>query len=445
MALKSSYEGERALEIPERPRALLLSTTPVRNSSLRDYWLYLVSRATSIVGYHIVSVVIGWQVFSLTGRALDLGFVGLAQFLPAVLLSLVTGQVADRVDRRRILVVCYSIEVVAALSLFAATRSGGKSLWPIYGMLVVFGTARAFSGPASQALSPNLVPKEILPRAVAWSSTVWQLSTIVGPALGGLLYGLFGPRTVYALASGLIATAAVSIAAIRQSGMAKKVERAADAPEESKLRELFAGLRYVFQERAILGTISLDLFAVLLGGAVALLPMFSAALGAGPLGLGLLRSAPAVGASITAILLGIYPLKRHAGKRMLACVALFGALTIVFGMSKSFPLSLVCLVLLGAADMVSVVVRKTLLQLRVPDAMRGRVYAVGDVFVGASNELGEFESGLTAAWLGPELAVIVGGVGTLVVVALWAVFFPDLRNIDRLDVAPEDPEKSPAE
>jgi MFS family permease len=395
----------------------------------RDYSLYLVSRGASIVGYQILSVVIGWHVFSLTGRALDLGYVGLAQFVPAIALSLVTGQVADRLDRRRILIVCFVAELFTAAALLAVITSDAtrKHLVPIYALLVVFGAARAFSGPAAQALSPNLVPKEMLPRAVAWSSTVWQLSTIVGPALGGLLYGVVGAKGAIGLSMLLVAGAAIAVALVRGGGRSVSVPSANETklPAEGKLHELFAGLTYVFREKAILGTISLDLFAVLL-------PMFAARLSVGPMGLGLLRSAPAFGASVTAILLGIRPLRRHAGNRMLIAVALFGLATIGFGLSKSFVVSLVCLVVLGSADMVSVVVRRTLLQVRVPDVMRGRVYAVGDVFVGASNELGEFESGLTAAWLGPELAVVVGGVGTCVVVVLWALFFPDLRKIDRL-------------
>lgn len=398
----------------------------------RDFLFYLASRGTSIVGYQVLSVVIGWHVFSLTGRALDLGYVGLAQFLPAFALSLVTGQVADRVDRRKILIVCFALEVLAAGLLLGAVSypSTAHRLAPIYVLLVLFGAARAFAGPAAQALSPNLVPKEFLPRAVAWSSTVWQLSTIVGPAIGGLLFGAAGAKGAILVSAILIACAAGSVAMIR--GGAPSEDRPPKIPADGKLKELFAGLIYVFGEKTILGTISLDLFAVLLGGAVALLPMFAAKLEVGPYGLGILRSAPAIGAAATAVLLGIFPMKRHAGARMLVAVAVFGVATIGFGLSRNFVLSLICLVISGAADMVSVVVRRTLLQLRVPDAMRGRVYAVGDVFVGASNELGELESGVSAAWLGPEVAVVVGGVGTCVVVVLWAVLFRDLRNIDRL-------------
>lgn len=404
----------------------------------RDFLFYLGSRGTSILGYQILSVVIGWHVLSLTGRALDLGFVGLAQFLPAFLLSLVTGQVADRFDRRKILLVCFGLEVIAAGLLWGAVTHPSTShrVAPIYALLVLFGAARAFAGPAAQALSPNLVEKDFLPRAVAWSSTVWQLSTIVGPALGGLLYGTLGARGAIGISAVLVAMAAGSVAMIR--GGAPTGERPRALGKDGKLRELFSGLAYVMREKTILGTISLDLFAVLLGGAVALLPMFATKLDVGPLGLGILRSAPAVGAAATAVLLGVFPLERHAGRRMLVAVGIFGLATIGFGVSKSFVLSLVCLVVIGAADMVSVVVRRTLLQIRVPDAMRGRVYAVGDVFVGASNELGEFESGVTAAWLGPETAVVVGGVGTCVVVVLWALLFRDLRRIDRLTALPEE-------
>ena len=401
---------------------------------LRDYRFFLASRVASMLGHQITSVVIGWQVFSLTGRAMDLGYVGLAQFLLAIALSLVTGQIIDRVDRRRVLVLCYAAEVACTLCLLALTRAENRALWPIYAVLVVFGTARAFSGPSSQALAPNLVSRELLPRAVAWSSTAWQLSVIVGPALGGAVYGGLGPSAAYAASMVLLTGAGLATASVRGGGPSACPTAAEEGPPgESKFAKLFAGLRYVFRERAILGTLSLDLFAVLLGGAVALLPMFAASLGGGPLGLGLLRSAPAVGASATALFLSFFPLQRHAGRRMLAAVGVFGVATIAFGLSKSFPLSLACLVVLGAADMVSVVVRRTLLQVRVPDAMRGRVYAVTDVFVGASNELGEFESGLTAAWLGPEVAVIAGGVGTCLIVAAWAVFFPALRDVDRLE------------
>ncbi|HRG97228.1 MAG TPA: MFS transporter [Polyangiaceae bacterium] len=400
---------------------------------LRDYRFFLASRVASMLGHQITSVVIGWQVFSLTGRAMDLGYVGLAQFLPAVALSLVTGQIIDRVDRRRVLMLCYAVEVACTLCLLALTRAHNRALWPIYAVLVVFGTARAFSGPSSQALAPNLVSRALLPRAVAWSSTAWQLSVIVGPALGGAVYGALGPAAAYGTSMVLLTGAGLATAFVRGGGPSARAAADGAAPTESKFAKLFAGLRYVFRERAILGTLSLDLFAVLLGGAVALLPMFAASLGGGPLGLGLLRSAPAVGASATALFLSFFPLQRRAGRRMLAAVGVFGLATIAFGLSKSFPLSLACLVVLGAADMVSVVVRRTLLQVRVPDAMRGRVYAVTDVFVGASNELGEFESGLTAAWLGPEVAVIAGGVGTCLIVAAWTVFFPTLRDVDGLE------------
>ena len=390
-----------------------------------------------MLAQHVVSVAIGWQVYSLTKRALDLGFVGLAQFLPAVLLSLVTGQVADRFDRRRILLLAHVVEIATVLVLFWLSRIGMASPMPVYITLFVFGTARAFSGPAGQALAPNLVARKDLPQAVGWSTTVWQLATIAGPALAGLLYGIIGPHGSYLVAAVLFSLSFVCLFGIATRRPTEQENERAKSPEgaepQSKLQELFAGLRYVFHERAILGTISLDLFAVLLGGAVALLPMFAERLAWGPTGLGLLRSAPAVGATTMAIFLSARPLKRHAGVRMLGAVFVFGLCTIVFALSKSFALSLIALVVLGAADMVSVVVRRTLLQVRVPDAMRGRVYAVGDVFVGASNELGEFESGVTAEWLGPVQAALFGGIGTLVVVALWAGFFPDLRRIDRID------------
>lgn len=393
----------------------------------RDFLFYELSRFLSIGCGQMLSVAVGWQVFELTGRAIDLGFVGLAQFIPALGLSLVTGQVADRFDRRRILLACYAVILLCAVFL-ALLANGHHGIWPIYGVLVVFGSARAFAGPAGQAFMPTLVPRTLLPKAVAWGSSIWQIATICGPSAGGLVYGAAkSARVVYLACTFLFALAWLCIWMVRSRPTAAK-------REPMTLTTVFLGLKYVRENRAVLGTISLDLFAVLLGGAVALLPMFAGKdlLNVGPLGLGILRSAPAVGASAMALLLTFRPLSRHAGRWMLGCVFLFGLATIVFGVSKSFPLSLAMLVTLGASDMVSVIVRQSLIQLRTPNEMMGRVSAVNMVFVGASNELGEFESGVTAAYFGPVGATVLGGVGTCVVVLLWALFFPELRKIDRL-------------
>ena len=385
---------------------------------------FFAARFTAILALQMQSVAIGWDVYDRTHRALDLGYVGLAQFVPAALLSLVGGAVADRLDRRRILIVVHLALASLTAALFLLPRAWGVA--PVYGVLVLLGAARAFSAPASQALLPDLVPKEKFARAVAQSSTVWQIGVVVGPALGGVLYGAIGER-VYAASGALLLIAALLIASMPVRSVAR--ERKAASWEQ-----VTGGIRYVWARKLILGSISLDLFAVLLGGAVALLPIFARdVLLVGPSGMGLLRSAPALGAAITGLTLARWPLTRRTGPIMLACVALFGAATIVFGFSTNLALSLAALFVTGAADMVSVVVRLTLVQLETPEDMRGRVGAVNSVFIGASNELGELESGLTAAWLGAKWAVILGGVGTVAVVSLWALLFPGLRRVDRLE------------
>jgi MFS family permease len=431
---------------PEAPKGL------VALLSNRRYALYLLSRLSLIMATQMLSVAVGWQIYEITGQALALGLSGLALFVPGFLLSLVGGHIADRYDRRRILLVCHLGVASCAAVLALMAFHGGRSLTPIYGVLVLLGTNRAFSGPAGQALMPNLVERSMLERAVALGSSSWQLAMIAGPSLGGALYAATGrPGVVYVVCSVLAVLAFASVFAIRSSApeMPKRppesVYRASGdlgeaPPPEVKRREpatlatLFAGIRYVWWNKPILGAISLDLFAVLLGGAVALLPIFARdLLHIGPWGLGMLRSAPAVGAATVAFLMATFPLKRRAGIVMLVCVMIFGLATIVFGLSRSFGLSLVALLILGASDMISVVVRSTLIQTRTPDEMRGRVGAVNLVFIGASNDLGEFESGVTAAWLGPEMAVLVGGIGTCVVVIVWALLFPALRKIDSLD------------
>ena len=397
----------------------------------RRYALYLVSRVSLIVATQMLSVAVGWQVYEITNKALALGFSGLALFLPGFLLALPGGHVADRHDRRKILLVCHLGIATCAAILGVMALSGHRGLLPIYVVLGMLGTIRAFSGPAGQALMPNLVDRQDLERAVALGSSSWQLAMIAGPSLGGVLYAATGRAgVVYVACSVMALLAFASVLAIGQPPVRGEVKRR----EPATWSTLIAGVRYVWSNRPILGAISLDLFAVLLGGAVALLPIFARdMLHTGPWGLGMLRSAPAVGAATVAFLLASFPLRRRAGIIMLACVLLFGIATIVFGVSKNFAVSLIALVILGASDMISVVVRSTLIQTRTPDEMRGRVGAVNLVFIGASNELGEFESGVTAAWLGPELAVLVGGIGTCLVVVTWALLFPALRQVDRLD------------
>jgi MFS family permease len=397
----------------------------------RRYTLYLVSRVSLIVATQMLSVAVGWQIYEITGDALALGFSGLAIFLPGFLLALPGGHVADRRDRRRILALCHLGVTTSAATLAAFAHVGAKSLAFIYAVLVVLGAIRAFSGPAGQALMPNLVEKAQLSRAVALGSSCWQLAMIAGPSLGGALYAATGKASVVYGVCGAVAF--VALLAVMAMGHDPKVS-APRPTGRASWSALLAGIRYVWSDKPILGAISLDLFAVLLGGAVALLPIFARdLLRIGPWGLGVLRSAPAVGASVTALAIAYLPLRRRAGLTMLTCVFVFGIATIVFGLSRTFAISLGALLVLGAADMFSIVVRSTLIQMRTPDEMRGRVSAVNMVFVGASNELGEFESGVTAAWLGPELAVLAGGVGTCVVVLLWAVLFPQLRKVDRLD------------
>lgn len=393
----------------------------------RDFRLAQVARFLGVLAIQMQSVAVGWQVYEITRQPLDLGFVGLVQFLPAVGLSLVAGHVADRFDRRRIVALCYGAYALSAIALLTLGWVGVSSPWPIYGVLFGFGVARAFGAPASGAILPSLVPAEELAGAIAWSSSIFQMATITGPALGGAIYGLAGRAgAVYACSGVFYVCAGTCILALRGG-------RGAADKAPPNLAQVFAGVRYIWQQKVVLGAISLDLFAVLLGGATALLPAYARdILHVGPGGLGLLRAAPSVGALVVAVTLAVRPLARHAGVAMLGCVALFGVATIVFGFSKSVPLSVCALAVAGAADMISVVVRLTLVQLRTPEAMRGRVGAVNLVFIGASNELGEFESGLMAAWIGVVPAVVVGGVGTLAVVALWTLLFPALRKVDGL-------------
>lgn len=380
-----------------------------------------------MLAMQMLGVAIGWQVYDLTHRPLDLGFVGLAQFLPAIVLSLFAGQTADRYDRRAILRICQLALGACSLLLWLATRDPTPRVGGIYALLVLIGVARAFSAPASQALFPHLVPSEDFSNAVTWAHSVRQVASMVGPALGGVIYGAMkGAGGVYAACAALylLAFSLTTLVATRTGRLSM---------ESPTLDTLLAGVRFVWREKVVLGCISLDLFAVLLGGAVALLPVYARdILHVGPGGLGLLRSAPAVGAAAMGAFLAYHPLQRRAGNIMFIAVAVFGLATIVFGFSTSFWLSLAALLVTGAADMVSVVIRLTLVQLSTPGAMRGRVSAVNMAFINASNELGEFESGVTAALLGTVAAVVLGGAGTCLVVALWAYWFPELRALERV-------------
>jgi MFS family permease len=398
---------------------------PLRIAAFRSYWF---ARLATTIAQMAMVIVIGWQVYDIARQSMGLkeaafrlGIIGLVQFVPLFLLTLVTGWTADRVDRRWIARAAIALEFgcAGALAYFAWTRS--TTLEILYVVAALLGVARAFAGPALGALAPNLVPREILPRAIALSSMSWQTGAILGPAVGGYLYA-FAPYAPYACSAVLFAIAFALLLAI------PPVPRAELTRGVNPWVQMVEGLRYVRHNRLVLGAISLDLFAVLLGGATAMLPVFARdVLHAGPEGLGHLRAAPAVGATLTAAFFSIRPLKRNVGAKMLAAVAVFGGATILFGYSRSMPLSLACLALLGGADMFSVFVRQSLIQLYTPDEMRGRVGAVSSLFISASNELGEAESGFLGALIGPVPAVIAGGFGAIAVVLLWSWWFPELR------------------
>jgi MFS family permease len=396
-----------------------------------DFVLFQSARFCMVLAMEMQSVAVGWQVYEMTKRPLDLGLVGLVQFLPGILLFLVSGHAADRYDRRKLIMFCYlGYGLCFGLLLLTAMRRGGSVVF-IFIVLIALGVARAFNAPVSRALVPQLVPEEVFPNAVAWASTLFQGAAILGPALGGIVYAASGgPAAVYALALAMTIVAVVCT-------LKMKTQEKYRAREPANWTSVSAGLRYIWREKVVLGSISLDLFAVFLGGAVALLPVYAREiLFTGPWGLGLLRTAPGVGAAAMAIFLAHRPLRRKAGLIMLWCVAGFGFFTILFGLSHSFALSLAELFFVGATDMVSVIVRAILIQVATPDEMRGRVNAVDMVFIGASNELGEFESGLTAQWLGTIPAVVLGGIGTLVVTAIWAWRFPELRKVEQVHSLP---------
>jgi len=402
-----------------------------------DFRRFQLARVAAVLGYASQSVAVAWQVYSMTHRAIDLGYTGLVQFIPGLLFLLPAGHVADRFDRRVIILVCYGLQVLCTLGLLGLVLMGVRGVWPIYLVLFFIGTARTFSGPANSALIPHLVPEEHFVNAVTWGATIFQFSTIVGPALGGVLFTLpvehlapnlllEGPGIVYVFT---LATLAWALALV--GSMKTRVGRMEH--RSLSLKVVLAGFQYMGRSPLLLGAASMDLFAVLLGGAVALTPIFANdILHTGPRGLGMLRAAPAAGAVTMSLLLARFPFSRRAGVRLFACVAIFGVATVVFGLSKSLPLSLGVLFVAGAADSISVIIRGSLLQLATPPEMRGRVSAVNSLFIGASNELGEFESGLTAQWLGAVRATIYGGIGAITVAGLWSVLFPSLRQADEL-------------
>jgi MFS family permease len=390
-----------------------------------DFRRYLAARLAGAFGSQMLIVALGYQVYELTRNPLDLGLIGLSQFLPFVVLVLPAGQAADHFDRRWIMAGCYVLLTACAVFLAALTIAGLPAAWPIFAVMTLFGVARAFSMPTGQALLPNLVPTQEFGGAIAVTSSTGQIATIAGPALGGLLF-LAGPAVVYGVVAFMTALGTVLLLGVRGGGRSDR------AREPISLRTVLSGVVFVRSHPVVLGSISLDLFAVLFGGATALLPIYASdILRVGPTGLGILRSAPAVGAAICAAILAGRPVTRHVGAWMFGGVAVFGISTLVFGISKSFPITLAALVVLGAADQVSVYVRHLLVQLTTPDVIRGRVSAVNAVFIGASNELGEFESGVTAAWFGTIPAVLVGGAATIVVAGLWSWLFPSLRTLQR--------------
>lgn len=391
----------------------------------RPFLAFWLARVFTASGFQMLTVAIGWHLYQLTGNVLDLGLVGLVEFAPRVLFMLHTGHVADRYDRRKVAALCQSLQGLIALALALGSATDNVTRELIFALAFLLGATRSFEMPATQALLPNVVPAGLFPRAVAASASATQSATIVAPAVGGFLYA-FGSIWVYGPTVVLYAIACVLTLSLQARGQVAQRGRAS-------IESLLAGIRFIRSRPDILGAISLDLFAVLLGGATALLPVFAKdILLTGPLGLGLLRSAPAVGALLMSLWLARFPFERNVGRTMFTAVGVFGVATIAFGLSTSFWFSLAVLVVLGAADMISMVIRGAFVQLETPDEMRGRVSAVNGLFIGASNQLGEFESGVTAHWFGTVPAVVLGGVGTLLVTGVWIRLFPTLARRDRL-------------
>ena len=413
-----------AEEKPSLPdTAVNLSANALKHPNFRRYF---VSRVASMLGNQIQIVALGWQVYTLTHNAFDLGLVGLFQFMPAVLLLLPAGHIADQVDRRRVSQVGIAFKLAAVLLLAFLSYRDTLTRTTIYLVAAMLGTARAFEMPANSALMPNLIPKHLLARAMATSSSGSQAAVIVGPALGGLLYGV-NATLAYLVCAALFLFGMLGL------GMVKAPAQLVSQRKSPSVESVLAGIRYIFSRKELLGAMSLDLFAVLFGGAVALLPVFARdILHTGPVGVGLLRTAEAVGALTSALVMMRYPLRRHVGVRMFIAVGLFGVATIGFGVSRQLWLSLACLFVLGLSDMVSVVVRGSLIQLGTPDEMRGRVSAVNSLFIGTSNQLGEFESGMTAGLFGAVTSVIAGGVATLLIALIWIKLFPALAHRDEL-------------
>jgi MFS family permease len=406
----------------------------------RDFRFYQSARLLGVLGSEAQSVGVAWQVYQITHSALALGYTGLALFLPGLVFVLPAGHIADRYDRRGVILTCYSVQALATIVLLWLSLHMTANIWPVYLTLFVIGTGRCFSGPAASALVPTLVPKEHFVNAVTWGATIFQIANASGPMFGGLLFTLalgklFGGHLAALTGAPLVYcfTLLCLIAFLVLVGSLSPRPTALETRKGFTLETVFAGLRYVRQTRLLLGSISLDLFAVLFGGATALMPIFAHdVLHSGPQGLGLLRAMPSLGALTVSLLLLRFPLQRRAGRLMLICVAIFGAATVLFGLSRNLWLSCAALVIIGASDMVSVVVRSSVLQLATPPEMRGRVSAVNWLFLGASNEFGEYESGLTAHWWGAVRAVVIGGIASMAVTGLWSVFFPALRQADRL-------------
>ncbi|MFC0407864.1 MFS transporter [Roseomonas elaeocarpi] len=418
--------------LPEPEAALSLT----RHRPFVAFWCL---RVCTSLAFQIVAVAVGWQVYAVTGSTLALGLVGLAQFLPMLVLTLPAGHIADQIDRRRIMRLCQCFEALAGLLLLVTTATGVSPPWLIYVAVVMVGAARSFEQPATVSLLPAVVPRAKLQQATALTSSAGQTASILGPALGGVLYAL-SPVAAFAAIVVLFGLAIVCTTLIR-------IEHAPARREPLTLNNLFAGLSFIGTRPILLGTITLDLVAVLLGGAVALMPVFaSEILHTGPWGLGLLRAAPAVGALVMSLVIARFPMRHRVGRKMFLAVGCFGAATILFGLSRSLPLSVLALVILGAADVVSVVIRSALVQFATPDHMRGRVNAMNWLFVGASNQLGEFESGVTATLFGTVPAVVIGGIGSIVVTLLWMRLFPAMRDVDSLEaLTPENQPKVQAQ
>lgn len=404
------------------PQAAIEQASVFTEPSYLRFWL---ARIFSTMSFQMGSVAVGWQMYALTHSTFALGIVGLVQFLPMLLLALAVGHIADRFNRKTIVFICQSLQSVTLLSL--AVLSALHRLHPggIYCAVAAIGACRAFEAPSTQALVPGLVPRNRVPQAISWFTSATQSASIMGPAFGGFLYA-FGAQVPYGLCACFYATAACLTLSVQ-------LQRRFAAKDEAGGDSIFSGIRHIWQSKRIFGAISLDLFAVLLGGATALLPAFTRdILHTGPWGLGLLRLAPAVGALIMSVYLGHFPIRKYAGYRMFSAVILFGIMTVLFALSRHFILSMAALCVLGAADLVSVVLRSSLVQLETPDEMRGRVSAVNSLFIGTSNQLGQFESGVTASWFGVVPATVLGGIGSIVVALIWMTLFPALRQLDRI-------------